>query len=142
MANFTPIDGRSHYILVGDGASPEVFSSPCGLNGGSFSPNLESRKTKLYDCDNHLGANETHTTVFGSDYTVSDSGLLSLEADATWREWYSSKTPRNIRYKRVNGYYEGPAVLTAYSEDFSREEDVAVSIQVDFNGEPVWVPNP
>ena len=52
MAAATPINFGDIAVLIGDGATPEVFTAPCGLTELTETTNVETNTTNIPDCDN------------------------------------------------------------------------------------------
>jgi hypothetical protein len=50
MTQPTVLPGTKLLILVGDGASPEVFGEPCGLTTKSFELSASTNTTLIPDC--------------------------------------------------------------------------------------------
>lgn len=140
MALLQPVDGKLYRVLIGDGADPEVFAEPCGINERTFSPGLVTRDTPVWDCDDSTGGTENTPTVSGSNYTLAFSGLVSLTSVAYWRGWYftAPNEARNVRYYEPDGYYEGPAKLTAFENGATRDADATISGTLAFVGKPTF----
>lgn len=141
MALMQPVNANTHFAMLGDGADPEVFAAPCGITSVSFNPGITKRDTPVYDCDNPEGETQNYPTRTGTAYSLSLAGVLDTNAALIWHDWYYvSKQPRNVRYKRTGGYFQGLAILSSYEEGAERDNDVSVSATIDFIGEPTWVP--
>ena len=140
MAKLLPVDANTHYVSLGDGADPETFGNTCGINNLSFDTGLTKRDTPIWDCDNPVTKTENHPSITGSAYSLSLSGFLDGNGGAVWQTWYHTNdgAKRNVRYNRIGGYYEGPAVLSSFQETGNRDEDVNVSATIDFVGKPTW----
>jgi len=144
MARPNTITFGKFLVLVGDGASPEVFAAPCGFTDRSLDMNSETNSTDVPDCDNPDAPVWSEKSIKTLSATVTGQGVLAQEAHATWREWFFSGAPRNVRVKidltgaQGGGYYEGSAILTQFKVDSSYGDKVKVSVTLNNNSEWTW----
>lgn len=148
MAKPTTTKFSDILLLVGDGADPEVFAAPCGLKSKSINFSAETNDTDVPDCDDPEAAAWKERDVTAFSATISGSGVMAAEAFETWNEWFMSGKSRNVRYKRkstvptADGHYEGKFLLTTFGQPSEIGQRVAVEIELQNDGEVVWVPAP
>lgn len=119
MANPT-LTGR-FLILIGNGASPEVFAFPCGANARSVKFTNSLGEQTLLDCADPLdGGVFVHRFLESQDTQITISGRLATQSLAMWRQWSDSGSAKNIRVEidepaaRGGGYH----TVKAYLQDF------------------------
>lgn len=89
MAQATVIKGGSVAVMLGDSASPMVYSTPCGFTNRSVSFNKGLEDVSIPDCEypdkvDWLGSDATSLSM-----SVSGEGVLASESVATWFEaWH------------------------------------------------------
>lgn len=90
MAAATTIRGGKVRILLGDGATPVVYTAPCGFTSRSitFSKGLE--EVNVPDCDDPDKVDWIGRDAVSLSIAVSGEGVLALESVDTWDEaWLS-----------------------------------------------------
>lgn len=148
MAQIQSIKFGEQMLLIGDGADPEVFSSPCGINSLTKSTSTNTSDVDLPDCDDPdlvvwLGIDEVSKRM-----TLTGSGTIAQQALAMWQEWELDGGTRNVRWLRnltnlaLRGYLEGPALLTEFEETSEARGRYTFSFTIIFDGKPVWVALP
>lgn len=105
-------------ILMGDGATPEVFTPICGLTARTFTEQVNTNDQFVPDCADPEDIPVRRLVPTGKQWDLSGEGLLNLAQEATVRG--ASGLTKNYRF-RINrpagstvgtGYFEGPAMLT------------------------------
>lgn len=147
MAQAKSIRFGKQMILLGDGASSEVFTAPCGFSEITMTVNIESNTVNIPDCDDPDLAAWLATDIVSQQMTLQGSGLLEQDAMQVWHSWWFTNAgeERNVRYFRDlsaasgGGYFQGPATLTAYEETGSRGQRWQSSVGIAFNGKPTFV---
>lgn len=128
-------------ILVGDGASPEVFSAPCGLTSKGFDLAASSNDVQVPDCDDPDAPAWTERVVRALSGKVSGSGIMAVESFDTWRDWALGGLAKNVRVQLVGtglGYYSGSFILSAFSLKASLGDKVEVDVSLDSDGQITW----
>lgn len=90
MAPPITIRGGKVRILLGDGATPVVYTAPCGFTSRSitFSKGLE--EVNVPDCDDPDKVDWIGRDAVSLSIAVSGEGVLALESVDTWDEaWLS-----------------------------------------------------
>jgi len=148
MAQIQSIKFGEQMLLIGDGADPEVFSSPCGINSLTKSTSTNTSDVDLPDCDDPdlvvwLGIDEVSKRM-----TLTFSGTIAQQALAMWQEWELDGGTRNVRWLRnltnlaLRGYLEGPALLTEFEETSEARGRYTFTGTIIFDGKPIWVSLP
>jgi predicted secreted protein len=120
MTQPTVLPGTKLLILVGDGASPEVFGDP-------EAPAWEAKDV------NALSA------------TASGNGVMAVESFATWNEWFTSAAAKHCQIKLDSddlGYYSGTFILSSLKFGGTRGQKVTVDVTIVNDGAIVWVDAP
>jgi hypothetical protein len=99
-------------IEIGDGATPEVFTAPCGFTEKSFSRSKALNEVLIPDCDDPDAPVVVATDVASITFAVSGQGVLAGESVATWDAFFSSTTSRNIK---VTMEFDAPVGTIIYA---------------------------
>lgn len=140
MTKPTTASGTKLLILVGDGASPEVFTEPCGLTTKSLDSQAETSDTIVPDCaDPDAPAwKERAVTALSRDF--SGSGVLAKESVKMWDDWYKSGLSKNCKVQ-VPGTgwltWTGKYLLTNFKITGERGTKVQVEVSMSSDGEIV-----
>jgi hypothetical protein len=84
MAVATTIKGGKVRVLLGDGASPEVFAAPCGFTSRSVSLNKALNDFQIPDCLDPDKIDWLGRDAVSLSMTVSGEGVLASESVETW----------------------------------------------------------
>src|ERR1700741_139848 len=99
MARPTTLAFSKMLILVGNGHSPETFSSPCGLTTKGLDLSASSNDVQVPDCDDPDAPAWTERVVKALSGKVSGSGILAVESFTFWNEWALDGSTKNVRIK-------------------------------------------
>lgn len=145
MAQPTVASFGKFIVQLGDGASPEVFSAPCGFTERSLELKADTNATQVPDCDNPDAPAWEDKDVRTLSASITGQGVMALEALPTWRTWFFSALPKNVRV-RLNaptgknpGYYQGAAILTSLKHDSNIGEKCKLSVSIENTGAWTWV---
>lgn len=136
MAQATVIGYSKFRILLGDGASPEVFTAPCGLNTRSLDRTKELNEVDIPDCDDEDAPAYVGREVKSLDWSIGGEGLLAAEAVEMWEEYYDSTVSKNVRIEQEfpspvgTIIKQGRAHLSTFTVTGERGSKVAVSIEL------------
>lgn len=137
----TVIAGTKLLLLVGDGATPEVFGEPCGLKTKSFDLSASTNTNVVPSCDDPEAAAWETTDVNALSATGSGAGLMAVEAFDVWNDWFLSTVGKNMQIKLDHpslGYYSGSFKLTSFKITGNRGEKVLVDVSFKSDGPVVW----
>lgn len=101
MAQPTTIKDGSFILELGDGATPEVFSAPCGFTQKSLTLSSSLSEVLIPDCNNPDAPIYVARDVQSKSLEVSGEGVLAAESLVTWINWYKSAASKNIRLRQV-----------------------------------------
>lgn len=135
------------FILLGDGASPEVFTAPCGFESLTMTLNIESNNVNIPDCDDPDLAAWLATDIVSQQMVLSGSGVVDKAALVTWQTWWfdDGNVEKNVRFFRDigaatgGGHFQAPAIITAWEETGQRGNRWQFSTTVTMNGKPTFV---
>lgn len=134
-------------VYLGDGASPEVFTAPCGFTQKSLTINAQSSSTNVPDCDDPEAVAWEEKAVSVLSAQVQGSGVMAMASLATWRDWALSGQHQKVRVEFADtganggGYYEGFAILTTLGHATTLGSDgnkVQLQVTLDSDGEWTW----
>lgn len=145
MAAATTIKFSKFRVLLGDGASPEVFTAPCGFNSRSFNRTKTLNEISEPDCDDEDEPAWTARDVAALSWNVTGEGVLPQESIQLWEDFVNSSSSRGVRiefiYPNDTIIYEGKAHLASYTVGANRGEKVTKNIDLQGDGALVEVFN-
>lgn len=142
MAYTDKLKGTRALITIGDGATPEVFTTLCGISTKGFQQTRQTSDTTDWDCADPDAIPITVRDVNQSDWSISGSGLLHRPLLATLQAAFDTTTPTNFRFhfdeasgdEVVNGYYQGPGIVTDLNVTGTNGEYIQISITISAAG--------
>ncbi|MCK8779086.1 phage tail protein [Rhizobium sp. NTR19] len=84
MADPTTIRGGNIKVLLGNAATPIVYTAPCGFNQRSVTINKGLEEVNIPDCDNPDAVNWVGRDATSMSMSISGEGLLAAESVETW----------------------------------------------------------
>lgn len=84
-------------VLLGNGASPEVFTAPCGFTQKSFTRTKELSDVVIPDCDDPDAMAHTARDARSLSASISGSGVMAKSAYPVWVAAYESSESVNCR---------------------------------------------
>ncbi|BBF93381.1 phage tail tube protein [Blastochloris tepida] len=145
MAKPTTAAATKLIILLGNGASPEVFAAPCGLVSKGISFAAASGETTVPDCDNPDAPAWVERVVQSLSATVTGEGVLAFESLEIWNAWFFSGLAKTCRIKLDlpgavgGGYFFAPFILSQFQINGQNGQKVQVSVQLQNDGQVQWV---
>lgn len=138
--------GKAVVLLQDLDESALAFFAPCAIETLSMTINVESNTTNIPDCSDADLVAWLTTDIVSMQMTIEGEGALDTDAMKEWQDWYHTENglERQVRFFKNltalngGGYYQGPAVLTAYSESGQRGQRWRQSFTIAFNGKPTW----
>lgn len=141
MAQPTVIAGTKLLLLVGNGASPEVFAEPCGLTTKAFDLSASTNTTLIPDCADPEAPAWESTDINALSAQGSGNGVMSTESFDTWNDWFLSGEGKNMHIKLDHaslGYYSGSFKLTSFKLAGTRGNKVLVDLSFKNDGAVIW----
>lgn len=136
-----PLPGNKFYALIGDGASPEVFTFFCAAVSIDSTHSVETEEAYTPDCDDPTKLPVKYVAVKGKTWDLKLSGLCdpSKAGYARIKTLLASDDPRiNMKLMKnvpgsSNGYVEASTfVLTNWQE--SKADNGLVKFTLDLRG--------
>ena len=126
-------------VLLGDGASPEQFSSPCGFTERSFSLNRELSETNSPDCANEDAPSWLERDVTSMSATISGQGVLDASALTAWITKLETTESFNARVELWRngakvGMWAGAFQLESFETAATRGERATVNVTLQSDG--------
>lgn len=108
------LSGELILVQIGDGASPEVFTHDCMINGSrSLSLTASTRDQTIPNCTNPSAPDKTVRDVDALDSQISGEGKLHNSSALVWMQ--RRGTVVNVRVRAAGVWkVEGPYILTQF----------------------------
>lgn len=143
MAQPTVLPGPKLLILVGDGGSPEVFATPCGLTSNTFSMTAATGSTSVPDCSDPELPVWDVKDITSLSAQVTGTGVMAVESFHVWNDWFTGATAKNVQIKLDNamlGSYTGQFILSSFKLTGTRGQKITADITLDNNNVVTFVP--
>jgi predicted secreted protein len=143
MAQPTVLPGTKLLILVGDGASPEVFSAPCGLTSNGVDFTASTNTTLIPDCADPEAPAWEAKDINALSCQVTGKGVMAVESFDVWNDWFQSAEIKNCQIKLDDpalGHWLGAFVLSSLKYGGERGQKVTLDITLVNSGAVTWVP--
>jgi hypothetical protein len=138
MAIATTYPYSQFFIKIGDGASPEVFTDPCGLTSKGFVRTANMNDTNVPDCDNADAPAWLGRDVVSYQASIAGSGVVAEESREVWKEWWVMAETRNVLIEIGTPVVEAwlmPAKLQEYTYTGERGNKVQMAVNLVSDGE-------
>ncbi|WP_375414627.1 phage tail tube protein [uncultured Bradyrhizobium sp.] len=142
MAQPVVLRGTKLLILIGNGASPEVFSQPCGLTTRSFDLSAATATTLIPDCDNPDAPSWESKDITGLSAAVSGSGVMAVGSFNVWNDWFMSGQAKNVQIKLDDaalGHWSGQFILSSLKFGGAQSGKVTADISLVNADAVTWV---
>jgi predicted secreted protein len=145
MALATTVPFRLFKVLLGNGATPEVFTAPCGLTANAIAFSKDTNSTVVPDCTNPDAPAWVERDVVSNSAAISGSGVMATESLPTWWAAYDSGVSIHTRVQvdlaaPSGGYWEGSFHVTRFEPGGTRGNRVTVTIAMESDGDVNWTP--
>ncbi len=124
-------------VLLGDGASPEIFTAPCGFTSKSLNLIKNLSDVSIPDCDDPDAPIALGRDVQNIDWNVSGEGVLAAASVETWLEAYEStesvSVKIEIQFSSGTVTWSGKAHLANFG--LGAEQGGRVTVSVDLQGD-------
>lgn len=151
MAAASTIKFGNVYVLLENPATTALdFVAPCGVEQLTMTVNVETQTTNVPDCTSPDLPAWLEADIVSQQMTIEGEGVLDRAAMKVWQEWwYTNPTAaRQVRFYRNlsaldgGGHFQGPAILSAYSETGQRGGRWRQSFTITFSGKPTFTAAP
>jgi hypothetical protein len=148
MARVDNLRGTYVEILMGDGATPEVFTVLCGINVRSITTQVNTQDTFNRDCDDPEDIPVRELITQGKQWDMRGSGQMNralfpqlLDAvgvTKNYRFFIRAKTTETVATvpAPLNGYLGGPAKLVTHTLNGNDGDFVGVDLA--FASDGLW----
>jgi predicted secreted protein len=136
-------------IAMGDGGNAETFNIVCGLTTKGLQQTRATTDTTDWDCTDPDAAPIIVRDAGAKDWSISGSGLLARSLLADVQAAFDSGNPTNFRFvytepvgnEIVDGYYQGPGIITDFSQNGENGNFVQISLTITGAAELSFVSN-
>ena len=90
MAKATTIKGGKFRVLLGNDASPIVYSAPCGFNQRSITLNKGLEEVNVPDCDDPDAIDWVGRDATSLSMSISGEGVLAAQSVEVWLDAFDS----------------------------------------------------
>lgn len=147
MAQATTIKGGSKVrVLIGDDASPIVYSSPCGFTSKSITFTKGLEEVQVPDCDDPDAVSWLGRDAVSLSISVSGEGVAAAESFATWMDAWESveSVPVKIEYEfpATTYTYTGRMHVETVEQTAANGRRVTMNVSMQSDGEMVRADTP
>jgi hypothetical protein len=146
MAQGTPVYFSNGVLMISNGAGVPVYEAWCGITQLTKTTNKETGTVNMPDCDDPDLPGWLLIYLISNQMAITGAGTVATESLPDWDAWDRVGGYKDVRWYRDltaiqgGGYYEGPALLTAWEESADIRAPYTFSFGVTFNGKPTWYP--
>ncbi|WP_257164686.1 phage tail protein [Bradyrhizobium sp. SRS-191] len=142
MTKASTLSFSKFLLQLGDGATPETFASPCGLNSRSLNRTFAANETNVPDCDDPDALSWLDRDIVSGSASLSGAGVVADEDYDTWELWATSGVTKNVKVTLGNRVSIGPYKCTKLNITGQRGQRVTFDVTLDSDGEipPLLVP--
>jgi predicted secreted protein len=134
MAQATTTKFSDFLILLGDGATPETFTAPCGLTSRGFNRSANLSDVNVPDCVDEDAPSWLERDVISYQSSIAGAGVIADESASTWEDWWESGLAKNVRIERKTAAWVGSFYLTEYNMAGERGQRLTGNITLTSNG--------
>jgi predicted secreted protein len=138
--------GKGLIVMLGDGATPEVFAAPCGITERGFTLSNELQETQVPDCTDEDAPSWTSRDKVSRSASINSSGVMAVESIDEWRAAYMASGSVSFRvFNEGNlaaggGHWSGKFHISSLEFSSAKGGRVELSIQAESDGPVVWTP--
>lgn len=141
MAKPTTTRGGKIRVMLGNDASPQVFSAPCGLSQRSITLSKGLNEVQIPDCDNPDEVTWTGRDASSLSIAISGEGVLASESIVTWVEAWEDVESVDVRVEvefPVTTYiWTGKMHVETLEIGANNGERATISVSLQSDGEMV-----
>ena len=140
MAQPKTFTGSKILIMVGDGATPEVFAHPCLINASrSFQLSATTVDSVVPDCDDMEAPAWTEREKDAISATVTGEGVMDADSLEEYLTWVTEAASRNCKIVIADGQAAGQTLtgkfhLTEFQNSGDRKAKTESSITLMSDG--------
>jgi predicted secreted protein len=137
MTQATTLKFSGFVVSIGDGATPETFAAPCGLNTRSFNRTAATNDTNVPDCDDPDAPSWLERDVVSLSASIAGAGVVADEDYDVWDAWFLAATTKNVKITLGTRTWIGPYKITKLNNAANRGTRVTFDVTLDSDGETV-----
>lgn len=126
-------------VLLGDGASPEVFTAPCGLTSKGVTITQNLSEVNIPDCDNPDDPFWVGRDTVSLSVSISGEGVLAAESVPIWIAAAKSTGKTNAKFEvefdSGNLVYSGAFKIDSFAVTVAQGERAQCSVSLQSDGE-------
>lgn len=134
-------------VLVGNGATPEVFTIVCGIETATINRSVNTTDRFRRDCAKPAAIPARKVRVNSKQWDVSGSGVINIDEFETFDDALGIRKTYRLEFGKrdgtdegeIVGHYQGPAVMTAANINMGADEGTA-DITLAGEDDIVWTP--
>jgi hypothetical protein len=135
MAQAQTLKFSQFLVQLGNGANPEVFESPCGLNSRSFNRTAATNDTNVPDCDDPDAASWLERDIVSLSASIAGAGVVANEDFDGWNAWFEAGSTKNVKITLGMRVWLGPYKCTKLNLTGQRGSRVTFDVTLDSDGE-------
>jgi len=141
MSYPTTVKGQKIAVQLGNGATPEVFTTVCGVTDKGFQRTRQTSDVVVWDCTNPDAPPITESDILSGSWTISIGGQVVLaELDRLEEAYDTPDTWRIVLFSTgttVVRSYTGTAIMTDFNITANNGSRATVAITLKGDGELV-----
>lgn len=141
MASATTIKGGKVRVMLGDGASPETFSAPCGLTQRAVTLSKALNEVSIPDCQDPDKVDWLGRDAASLSMAISGEGVLASESIEAWFDAAESIDSVNVKveieFPATTYTYTGKMHVESLEIGGNNGERATVSVSMQSDGEMV-----
>lgn len=141
MAKPTTTRGGKIRVMLGNDASPQVFSAPCGLSQRSITLSKGLNEVQIPDCDNPDEVTWTGRDASSLSISISGEGVLASESIETWVDAWEDVESVDVRveveFPATTYIWTGKMHVETLEIGANNGERATISVSLQSDGEMV-----
>jgi 2-polyprenyl-6-methoxyphenol hydroxylase-like FAD-dependent oxidoreductase len=148
MARVNNLRGTSVEILMGDGATPEVFTVLCGITTRSITTQVNTSDAFNQDCADPEDVPVRELITSGKQWDMRGSGqmnrdlfpdlLAAIGETKNYRFFIRAKVGEVAADNPLNGYLGGPGKITTHTLNGNNGDMVGIDLAIASDGAWAW----
>jgi hypothetical protein len=128
-------------VLLGNGASPEVFAAPCGFTSKSLALTKNLTDVNLPDCDDPDAPAWVGRDVESLTASITGEGVMAAESAADWMDAFESTSSISVKveieFPLVTWTYTGKMHISSMTLAAEQGGRVSNNVEMQSDGELV-----
>jgi hypothetical protein len=128
-------------VMLGDGASPEIFAAPCGFTSKSLVLSKNLSEVNLPDCDDPDAPAWVGRDVESLTASISGEGVMAVESAPDWMAAFESTDSVNVKveieFPTITFVYTGRMHLSSLTLGAEQGGRVTCNVEMQSDGELV-----